>query len=92
MLLGVGLDARWLVLCPLDGRGFRDTVDGVVSNYDLHTLVAAVLSGHGIAGKAPAQLVAIIEGRADDASAAVEGGTTTRGAPSRTSHQVPTEL
>jgi len=71
VLLGVELDARWLVLCPLDGRGFHITVDGVVSNFDLHTLVAAALIERGIAGKAPpAQLVAFIEGRVDDAGVA----------------------
>jgi len=68
VLLGVELDARWLVLCPLDGRGFHITVDGVVSNFDLHTLVAAALIERGVAGKAPpAQLVAFIEGRAGEA-------------------------
>jgi hypothetical protein len=67
VLLGVELDARWLVLCPLAGRGFHITVDGVVSNFDLHTLVAASLIECGIAGAAPpAQLVAFIEGRTDD--------------------------
>jgi len=75
VLLGVELDARWLVLCPLDGRGFHITVDGVVSNFDLHTLVASALIERGIAGKAPpAQLIAFIERRADDAGVGhVEG-------------------
>jgi hypothetical protein len=67
VLLGVELDARWLVLCPLEGRGFHITVDGVVSNFDLHTLVAAALIERGIAGKPPpAQFVVFLEGRADD--------------------------
>jgi len=49
VLLGVELDARWRVLLPLDGRGFEVVVDGVVSNFDLHALIAAALGGRGVA-------------------------------------------
>lgn len=66
ILLGVELDATWLVLCPLVERGFRLSIDGVATNFVLHTLVAEALTARGIAGaRPPAQLVAFLEGRAD---------------------------
>ncbi|HEX5058075.1 MAG TPA: hypothetical protein VFV99_01890, partial [Kofleriaceae bacterium] len=46
-LFGVELDARWLVLCPLVERGFRISVDGIASNFELHTLVADTLIAQG---------------------------------------------
>jgi hypothetical protein len=68
VLLGVELDARWLALCPVEGRGFDITVDGVTSNFELHTLVASALIERGVPGKRPSKkLVAFLEGRADTA-------------------------
>jgi hypothetical protein len=64
-LLGVELDTRWLVLCPLAGRGFRILVDGVTSNFDLHTTVSDALIRRGIPGTLPpARLIAYLAGRA----------------------------
>ncbi len=63
LLFGVELDARWRVLMPLVGRGFEVVVDGVVSNYDLHALLAAALAGHGVAtADNPAALFAYLRG------------------------------
>lgn len=53
VLLGVELDARWRVLSPRDGRGFWIVVDGVVNNFQLHTLVAAALVDRGLPGARP---------------------------------------
>lgn len=67
-LLGVEIDARWLVLFPLVGRGFHLAIDGVATNFELHTLVAAALIARGIAGRRPPrQLVAFLEGTAPTA-------------------------
>ncbi|HUS30507.1 MAG TPA: hypothetical protein VMZ53_18485 [Kofleriaceae bacterium] len=75
VLLGAELDTRWLALVPGEARGFHIRVDGIVSNFDLHTLVAAALIERGVAGKAPPKsLVAFLEGRAKDAAVShIEG-------------------
>jgi hypothetical protein len=68
VLLRVELDARWLVLCPIEERGFQITLDGVTSNFELHTLVAAALTDRGVPGEHPPKsVVAFLEGRADSA-------------------------
>ena len=65
VLLRTELGAHWLALYPLEERGFEITVDGVTSNFELHTLVAAALIERGLPGKAPPPaLVAFLEGRA----------------------------
>jgi hypothetical protein len=66
LLLGVQLEATWLVLCPGEGRGFRVVVDGVVSNHDLHALLAAALIAHGVPGEAnPPEVAAYLRGERD---------------------------
>lgn len=63
-LLGAQLDARWLVLCPLESRGFEVAVDGVVSNFDLHALLAAALIPLGIPGESnPPEITDYLSGR-----------------------------
>jgi hypothetical protein len=56
-LLSVQLDATWLVLCPLESRGFEAQLDGIVSNHDLHALLAAALVPLGIPGEACSRAV-----------------------------------
>jgi hypothetical protein len=61
VLLGVELDATWLVACPIEKRAFVVRVDGVVSNFDLHALVSDVLIEQGIAGEPnPPEVMAFI--------------------------------
>lgn len=48
VLMGVQRNALWTVLCPLEKRGFRVRLDGVVSNYDLHVLLGDALAARGI--------------------------------------------
>jgi hypothetical protein len=50
VLTGVQLEAPWMVLFPMLERGFRIVVDGVVSNFDLHALLADLLMPRGIPG------------------------------------------
>jgi hypothetical protein len=50
-LLGVQLNTRWLVVSPVERRAFRVLVDEVVSNFDLHALLAAALLPRGLAGE-----------------------------------------
>lgn len=65
-LLGVQLDATWTVFCPLQRRGFRILLDGVVSNQDLHVQLAAALVPLGIDGTACSEdVVAYLEGRTE---------------------------
>lgn len=62
-LLGVQLESSWLVLCPLESRGFRIQLDGVVSNQDLHVQLAAALVPREIDGTACAdEVVSCLEG------------------------------
>lgn len=49
-LLSVQLEATWLIVSPLEQRAFRVVVDEVVSNFDLHALLAAALLPLGLAG------------------------------------------
>ncbi len=66
VLLGVELDARWLALCPLEGRGFELLVDGVVSNFDLHALLAGALIERGVPGEAnPPGVLAYLRGESE---------------------------
>ena len=63
-LLGVQLDATWLVLCPLQARGFWVVLDGLVSNHDLHALLAHALTARGIPGVSnPDDVIAFLQGR-----------------------------
>jgi hypothetical protein len=48
-LLGVELDAEWLVVLPLLGRAFDVRVDGIVRNWDAHALLADALHARGVA-------------------------------------------
>lgn len=66
VLSGVQLDAPWLVLFPLLERGFLAVIDGVVSNFDLHALLADALVPRGIPGTAnPGDVIAVLRGEAD---------------------------
>jgi hypothetical protein len=68
VLLGVQLDAVWLVLCPLERRGFRVLIDGIATNFELHTLVADALVRRGIPGKStPQDVIDFLCGRSDRA-------------------------
>jgi hypothetical protein len=49
VLLGVELDAEWLVVLPLLGRAFDVRIDGIVRNWDAHALLADALHGCGVA-------------------------------------------
>lgn len=74
LLLGVQLDATWVALVPLQARGFKLRVDSVVSNFDLHALLAAALVPRGIPGSMnPSQVLAVIRGEADTSGGHVAG-------------------
>lgn len=63
VLLGAQMDAEWLVLCPVEGRGFRVVLDGIVGNFDLHALLADALVPRGIAGERnPIDVIARVRG------------------------------
>ncbi|WP_394846411.1 hypothetical protein LZC95_02970 [Pendulispora brunnea] len=65
VLLGVVLDATWLIVCPMEKRAFHMRVDGLVSNFDLHALVSDVLIEQGIRGERnPPDVIAFIRGDA----------------------------
>lgn len=48
VLMEVQRNALWRVLCPLEQRGFRVRVDGVVRNFDLHVLLGDALAARGV--------------------------------------------
>jgi hypothetical protein len=63
VLLGAQLESSWVVLCPMEERGFRVLLDGVASNQDLHVQLAAALIPRGIEGTACSDdVVAYLEG------------------------------
>lgn len=63
VLLDAEMGETWTVHVPLEKRVFEVAIDGVVSNFELHTLLAAALIPAGIAAEAPsAALVAYLEG------------------------------
>jgi hypothetical protein len=65
LLLGVRLDEAWLVLCPLERRGFRVRLDGVADNRTLHLLLAEELVPRGVPGtRNPPDVVAFCRGGA----------------------------
>jgi len=65
LLLGVRLDETWLVLCPVEARGFRVRLDGVADIRTLQVLLAAELLPLGIPGTAnPPDVVAFCRGGA----------------------------
>ncbi|WP_280437837.1 hypothetical protein [Nocardia carnea] len=67
VLLGVELDQTWLVLCPLEGRGFRVQVDGIADNFTLHVLLADALGRCGIPTEHnPPELFDHLRGIVDD--------------------------
>lgn len=67
VLLGVELEQTWLVLCPLEGRGFRVEVDGIADNSTLHVLLADALGRFGIpTADNPPELFDYLRGNADD--------------------------
>jgi hypothetical protein len=67
VLLGVELGQTWLVLCPLEGRGFRVEVDGIADNFTLHVLLADALSPFDIPTEDnPPELFDYLRGTADD--------------------------
>lgn len=51
VLLGVEQRRDWHVLCPVQNRGFRVTLDGIVDNFTLHALLAGALVPLGIPGE-----------------------------------------
>ncbi|HTE49491.1 MAG TPA: hypothetical protein VK698_01375 [Kofleriaceae bacterium] len=66
-LTGAQLDAPWLILFPVLGRGFRVVVDGVVSNFDLHALLAEALVPQGVPGTSnPPDVMAVLRGEASE--------------------------
>ncbi|MFN7973331.1 MAG: hypothetical protein U0166_13455 [Acidobacteriota bacterium] len=76
LLLGVELDALWLAVCPIERRAFRIAIDGIVSNFDLHALLAAALTARGIPGEPnPPEVMSFIRGDAPKPSAAGVRGT-----------------
>ncbi|MEV6322579.1 hypothetical protein AB0M45_15500 [Nocardia sp. NPDC051787] len=67
VLLGVELDQTWLVLCPLEGRGFRVEVDGIADNFTLHVLLADALGRFDIpTADNPPELFDFLRGIVDD--------------------------
>jgi hypothetical protein len=67
VLTGVELEASWMVLFPLLERGFRVVVDGVVSNFDLHALLADELVPRGIPGlRNPPDVIAVVRGQSNE--------------------------
>jgi hypothetical protein len=67
VLTGVQLEAPWMVLFPMLERGFRIVVDGVVSNFDLHALLADLLMPRGIPGTSnPPDVIAVIRGESSE--------------------------
>ncbi len=63
VLLDAEMAQTWTVHVPLENRVFEVTLDGVVSNFELHTLLAAALVPAGITGEAPSPaLLAYLEG------------------------------
>jgi hypothetical protein len=65
-LTGVQLEAPWLVVFPALERGFRLTVDGVATNFDLHALIADALIERGVPGtRNPRDVMGVIRGTAD---------------------------
>jgi hypothetical protein len=82
VLLSTQLDARWLVLCPTVGRGFRVVMDGICDNFTLHALLAGALVPLGVPGGRdgrpgdinPPELLAYLRGEADDCPREWVGG------------------
>jgi hypothetical protein len=65
VLLDAELDQTWYVVDSRCNRGFMVIMDGVVSNFDIHSLLAAALVPLGIEGEAPSpEVIAFLEGRA----------------------------
>jgi hypothetical protein len=63
VLLGAQMGVEWLVLCPVESRGFRVALDGIVGNFDLHALLADALVPRGIAGERnPIDVIARVRG------------------------------
>jgi len=57
------LDAEWLVLCPIEKRGFVLRVNGASSNFNLHEIVSDVLIRQGIQGRRnPPEFIAYLRG------------------------------
>lgn len=74
-LLQVQLDAPWRVLCPVEERAFALRLDGVCTNFDLHTLVADKLVEAGLPGERAAEgIVAYLAGGPQPASSHATGG------------------
>jgi len=56
-------DSEWVVLCPVEKRGFLLRVDGASSNFNLNEIVSDVLISQGIPGTAnPPEVIAYLRG------------------------------
>jgi hypothetical protein len=63
VLLGAQVGVEWLVVCPPQRRGFRVVLDGIVSNFDLHALLADALVPCGVDGERnPPDVIARVRG------------------------------
>jgi len=63
VLLGAQVGVEWLVLFPIEARGFRVMLDGIVGNFDLHALLADAIVPLGIAGQRnPPDVIARVRG------------------------------
>ncbi|HSI03842.1 MAG: hypothetical protein ACAI38_10750 [Myxococcota bacterium] len=76
VLLDAELGQRWTVHVPGTRRSFEVELEGVVSNFDLHALLAAALVPLGVPGTAPSPaLLAFIEGHGPAPPDGFVGGT-----------------
>ena len=71
-------DEELLVLHPEQGKGYRLRIEGIASNFDLHTLLAAALIGDPaegwLEGKAPdPDVVEALQGEASDSAMHTSG-------------------
>jgi len=71
-------DEELVVLHPEQGRGYRLRIEGIASNFDLHTLLAAALIGDTaegwLEGKAPdPDVVEALQGEASDSAMHTSG-------------------
>ncbi|MGB0580770.1 MAG: hypothetical protein ACPGVU_13795 [Limisphaerales bacterium] len=74
-LLGAQLSATWFVIAPTEKRAFEVVMHGIVSNFDLHALLAAALVPLGIAGKVnPPDVIDYLRGKGDEPSSDVVVG------------------
>jgi hypothetical protein len=63
VLLGAQVGVEWLALFPIENRGFRVLLDGIVGNFDLHALLVEAIVPLGIPGERnPPDVIARVRG------------------------------